>query len=134
MFSPSRVELSVDTAPTRQDRVEVGGLPLGAGVLVVTRGPSRGARFLLDQPVTSAGRYADSDIFLDDATVSRFHAELRRDGEVFVVVDVGSLNGTFLNRVPVVNTAVLADRDEIQLGKFRLVFLTAPLGGAIDHR
>jgi hypothetical protein len=86
------------------------------------------ARFLLDQPTTSAGRHPDSDIFLDDVTVSRRHAEFRRDGAEFVVVDVGSLNGTYVNREPV-DTAVLANGDEVQIGKFRLVFLTGPRDG-----
>ncbi|MDN5933964.1 MAG: FHA domain-containing protein, partial [Pseudonocardia sp.] len=71
------------------------------------------------------GRHPDSDIFLDDVTVSRRHAEFRRDAGEFVVVDVGSLNGTYVNREPV-DTAVLADGDEVQIGKFRLVFLTGP--------
>ena len=70
---------------------------------------------------TSAGRHPDSDIFLDDVTVSRRHAEFRRDAGEFVVVDVGSLNGTYVNREPV-DTAVLANGDEVQIGKFRLVF------------
>ena len=74
---------------------------------------------------TSAGRHPDSDIFLDDVTVSRRHAEFRRDAGEFVVVDVGSLNGTYVNREPV-DTAVLANGDEVQIGKFRLVFLTGP--------
>ena len=87
--------------------------------------PQRGSRFLLDRDTTSAGRHPDSDIFLDDVTVSRRHAEFRRDGAEFVVVDVGSLNGTYVNREPV-DTAVLANGDEVQIGKFRLVFLTGP--------
>ena len=84
-------------------------------------------RFLLDQDVTTAGRHPDSDIFLDDVTVSRRHAEFRSDAGEFVVVDVGSLNGTYVNREPV-DTAVLANGDEVQIGKFRMVFLDA-LGG-----
>ena len=98
------------------------GLPSGAGMLVVKRGPNAGSRFLLDQPMTSAGRNPDSDIFLDDVTVSRRHAEFRLENGEFQVVDIGSLNGTYVNREPV-DSAVLADGDEIQIGKFRLVFL-----------
>jgi pSer/pThr/pTyr-binding forkhead associated (FHA) protein len=97
-------------------------LPAGAALLVVKRGPNAGSRFLLDHVTTSAGRHPESDIFLDDVTVSRRHAEFRRDGDEFVVVDVGSLNGTYVNREPV-DTAVLANGDEVQIGKFRLVFL-----------
>ncbi|WP_241249820.1 glycogen accumulation regulator GarA [Rhodococcus sp. X156] len=100
-------------------------LPAGSALLVVKRGPNAGSRFLLDQPMTSAGRHPDSDIFLDDVTVSRRHAEFRQDGSDFVVVDVGSLNGTYVNREPV-DSAVLANGDEVQIGKFRLVFLAGP--------
>lgn len=101
----------------------VEGLPSDSALLVVKRGPNAGSRFLLDQAVTSAGRHPDSDIFLDDVTVSRRHAEFRKNGEKFEVVDVGSLNGTYVNREPK-NSADLANGDEVQIGKFRLVFLT----------
>ncbi|GAB2646918.1 FHA domain-containing protein [Prescottella soli] len=107
----------------------VEGLPAGSALLVVKRGPNAGSRFLLDQPTTSAGRHPDSDIFLDDVTVSRRHAEFRQDDDEFQVVDVGSLNGTYVNREPV-DSAVLANGDEVQIGKFRLVFLTGPRGNA----
>src|SRR6266498_1641305 len=100
----------------------VDALPGGSALLVVKRGPNAGSRFLLDRDTTSAGRHPDSDIFLDDVTVSRRHAEFRREGGEFVVIDVGSLNGTYVNREPV-DQAVLAGGDEVQIGKFRLVFL-----------
>ncbi|WP_375481259.1 FHA domain-containing protein [uncultured Mycobacterium sp.] len=100
------------------------GLPPGSALLIVTRGPNAGARFLLDRPVTAAGRYQGSDIFLDDVTVSRRHAEFHREAGAFRVIDVGSLNGTYVNRESV-DSAVLANGDHIQLGKFRLVFLTS---------
>jgi pSer/pThr/pTyr-binding forkhead associated (FHA) protein len=103
----------------------VEGLPVGSALLVVKRGPNAGSRFLLDQSTTSAGRHPDSDIFLDDVTVSRRHAEFRLEGNDFQVVDVGSLNGTYVNREPV-DSATLANGDEVQIGKFRLVFLTGP--------
>ena len=103
----------------------VEGLPVGAALLVVKRGPNAGSRFLLDQTTTSAGRHPDSEIFLDDVTVSRRHAEFRLDGGDFQVVDVGSLNGTYVNREPV-DSSTLANGDEVQIGKFRLVFLTGP--------
>lgn len=101
-------------------------IPAGAGLLVVKRGPNAGARFLLDQEVTTAGRHPQADIFLDDVTVSRRHAEFRQteDGE-YEVVDVGSLNGTYVNREPR-NSEVLSTGDEVQIGKFRLVFLAGP--------
>ena len=101
----------------------VDALPPGSALLVVKRGPNAGSRFLLDQPVTSAGRHPDSDIFLDDVTVSRRHAEFRRERGTFAVYDVGSLNGTYVNRQRI-DSALLSGGDEVQIGKFRLVFLT----------
>ncbi|EEI16599.1 oxoglutarate dehydrogenase inhibitor Odhl [Corynebacterium lipophiloflavum] len=98
-------------------------LPEGAALLVVKRGPNAGARFLLDQDTTTAGRHPEADIFLDDVTVSRRHAEFRRNDGSFEVVDVGSLNGTYVNREPR-NSQTLAAGDEIQIGKFRLVFIS----------
>ena len=98
-------------------------LPEGAALLVVKRGPNAGARFLLDQDTTTAGRHPEADIFLDDVTVSRRHAEFRRNDGSFEVVDVGSLNGTYVNREPR-NSQTLATGDEIQIGKFRLVFIS----------
>ena len=100
-------------------------LPPGTALLVVRRGPNAGARFLLDLEVTTSGRHPDSDIFLDDVTVSRRHAEFHRDGATFTVRDVGSLNGTYVNRERVEN-ATLGNGDEVQVGKFRLVFIAGP--------
>jgi pSer/pThr/pTyr-binding forkhead associated (FHA) protein len=110
------------TATTQAETAE--HLPSGSALLIVKRGPNAGSRFLLDRPVTSAGRHPDSDILLDDVTVSRRHAEFRLDkGGGWTVVDVGSLNGIYVNRQPVDST-LLANNDEVQIGKFRLVFLT----------
>ena len=82
---------------------------------------------MLDRDTTNAGRHPDSDIFLDDVTVSRRHAEFARgDNGEFLVIDVGSLNGTYVNREPV-DQIVLNNGDEVQIGKFRLVFLTGPV-------
>ena len=121
-------EMDTQSSQTAEAPVSgVEGLPAGSALLVVKRGPNAGSRFLLDQPTTSAGRHPDSDIFLDDVTVSRRHAEFRQDDDEFQVVDVGSLNGTYVNREPV-DSAVLANGDEVQIGKFRLVFLTGPKG------
>jgi len=118
-------EPPVEAPPTAEAGVD--RLPAGSALLVVKRGPNAGSRFLLDRDTTSAGRHPDSDIFLDDVTVSRRHAEFRREGGEFVVIDVGSLNGTYVNREPV-DQAVLAGGDEVQIGKFRLVFLTGANG------
>lgn len=100
-------------------------VPSGSGVLVVKRGPNAGTRYLLDRPVTRAGRHPESDIFLDDITVSRRHAEIQRqeDGKV-VVRDVGSLNGTYVNRERI-EEQVISAGDEVQIGKFKLVYLVA---------
>jgi pSer/pThr/pTyr-binding forkhead associated (FHA) protein len=123
-------EMDTQSSQTAEAPVSgVEGLPAGSALLVVKRGPNAGSRFLLDQPTTSAGRHPDSDIFLDDVTVSRRHAEFRQDDDEFQVVDVGSLNGTYVNREPV-DSAVLANGDEVQIGKFRLVFLTGPRGNS----
>jgi hypothetical protein len=103
----------------------------GSALLVVKRGPNAGSRFLLDQDVTTAGRHPDSDIFLDDVTVSRRHAEFRREGSGYNVHDVGSLNGTYVNRERI-EVAVLAGGDEVQIGKFRLVYLTAAVRAGLE--
>lgn len=102
---------------------EVEALPRGSGVLVVKRGPNAGAHFRLEAPVATIGRHPASDIYLDDITVSRRHAEIHRDARAgtFRVVDLGSLNNTYLNREQV-DSAVLADGDELQVGNFRLIF------------
>jgi pSer/pThr/pTyr-binding forkhead associated (FHA) protein len=103
--------------------VELGEVPAGVGILVVKRGPNVGSRFALDADVVRAGRHPESDIFLDDITVSRRHAEIVREGGHYLVRDVGSLNGTYLNRERV-ESAPLAHGDELQIGTFKLVFLS----------
>jgi hypothetical protein len=102
----------------------IAGIPDGTALLVVKRGPNAGTRYLLDQAVTSAGRHFESDIFLDDVSVSRRHAEFHRLGDTIQVVDAGSLSGTYVNRLAI-DSAVLHDNDEILIGKFRLVFCAA---------
>jgi pSer/pThr/pTyr-binding forkhead associated (FHA) protein len=103
------------------DEAAVDALPVGHALLVVQRGPGSGSRFLLDADVVNAGRHPDSEIFLDDVTVSRRHAEFHRSGESFTVSDVGSLNGTYVNRDRI-DRVQLSDGDEVQIGKYRLVF------------
>ncbi len=92
-------------------------------MLVVRRGPNVGARFLLDHDIVTTGRHPNNDIFLDDVTVSRKHAEFRRDNGRFEVVDVGSMNGTYVNGARVDATA-LNHGDEVQIGTFKLLFLS----------
>lgn len=96
-------------------------LVAGASMLVVKRGPNAGTRFVLTKVVTTAGRHPESDVFLDDITVSRRHAEIRKDDSDFRIVDMGSLNGTYVNKLRV-EEADLSSGDEIQIGKFRLIF------------
>jgi pSer/pThr/pTyr-binding forkhead associated (FHA) protein len=103
------------------DAAAVDALPVGHALLVVQRGPGSGSRFLLDADVVTAGRHPDSEIFLDDVTVSRRHAEFHRSGDAFTVSDVGSLNGTYVNRDRI-DRVQLTDGDEVQIGKYRLVF------------
>ena len=105
--------------------VDRGDLAEDIAVLVVTRGPYAGSRFALTEPMTTAGRHPDSTIFLDDVTVSRRHAEIVLGPEGYRVRDVGSLNGTYLNRERI-DEAALTNGDELQIGKFKLVFV---LGG-----
>jgi hypothetical protein len=102
----------------------VADLDPGTALLVVVRGPNNGARFLLDRDVVTVGRHPDSDIFLDDITVSRRHAEFRREGGLFAVHDAGSLNGTYVNGSRV-DDRVLRLGDEVQVGKFKLVAFLA---------
>lgn len=95
----------------------------GRGVLIVKRGPNAGSKFFLDSDATQIGRHPESEIFLDDITVSRRHAEIKRGESGFSLHDVGSLNGTYVNRERV-EEAPLRSGDEIQVGKFKLVFLS----------
>jgi pSer/pThr/pTyr-binding forkhead associated (FHA) protein len=127
----SIISLGGDTAETDYgdesvaDAATLDSLPAGTALLVVRRGPNAGSRFLLDSDLTLVGRHTDSDIFLDDVTVSRRHAEFYRSGNHFTVRDVGSLNGTYVNRERIEETD-LTGGDEVQIGKFRLVFLLGP--------
>src|SRR5688572_650442 len=110
-----------DHVLTKADLATVEALRPGTALLVVLRGPNTGARFLLDDDEVMSGRHPESDIFLDDVTVSRKHAVFRRTPQGFVVRDVGSLNGTYVNR-SLVDEKTLSTGDEVQIGKFRLVF------------
>ncbi len=106
-----------------EDQRTVDALRPGTALLIVQRGPNAGARFLLDADEVSAGRHPSSDIFLDDVTVSRRHAVFTKEGEGYVVRDIGSLNGTYVNRQRI-DEARLEQGDEVQIGKFRLVYYT----------
>ncbi len=93
----------------------------GTALLVVSHGPNAGSRFLLDADTVTVGRHPESDIFLDDITVSRRHAQFNRTQSGFSVSDVGSLNGTYVNRQRA-DQADLRGGDEVQIGKYRLIF------------
>ncbi len=123
-FAP--VEAAGETAD-EELTVSLGDLDTLA-MLVVKRGPNAGSKFALEKEVTGAGRHPDSDIFLDDITVSRRHAEVVRRPPGYIVRDAGSLNGTYLNRERIEDETPLANGDELQIGKFKLVFFAA--GGA----
>jgi hypothetical protein len=121
---PTTITFTPEAGEVHEDlSVEVGDMPPGVGILVVKRGPNVGSRFALDREVVRAGRHPESDIFLDDVTVSRRHAEIVRGESGYLVRDSGSLNGTYLNRERV-EEAPLDNGDELQIGTFKLVFLT----------
>ncbi len=103
------------------EEAAVGALPSGSALLIVQRGANAGSRFLLNTEASTVGRHSDSDIFLDDISVSRRHAVFLRRPEGTVVRDEGSLNGTYVNR-RLVDEVLLQPGDEVQIGKFRLVF------------
>ena len=119
--APVEAVPDADASLSAQNQATVEALRPGTALLVVLRGPNTGARFLLDSDEVSSGRHPDSDIFLDDVTVSRKHATFRHAGGDFIVRDVGSLNGTYVNRARI-DEATLKNGDEVQIGKFRLVF------------
>lgn len=99
----------------------------GTGMLVVVRGPNAGARYLLDRDVTTIGRHPDCEIFLHDVTVSRRHSAVHREDDRFVLRDLGSLNGSYLNGDRV-DEETLSNGDEVQIGRFKLLFLGGDLG------
>ncbi|SLM94448.1 hypothetical protein FM110_11345 [Brachybacterium nesterenkovii] len=110
---------------TAMDRSAIDALPEGSALLIVRKGPNLGARFLLDADKTVAGRHPQSEIFLDDVTVSRKHAAFLRDGQGFLIRDLGSLNGTYVSRERV-DEARLHSGEELQIGKYRLTYHQNP--------
>ena len=122
---PVELVAETDHVLTKADLATVEALRAGTALLVVLRGPNTGARFLLDDDEVMSGRHPDSDIFLDDVTVSRRHAEVAKAGDGYVVRDVGSLNGTYLNRERIEADMPLNNGDEVQVGLFKLVFRSA---------
>jgi len=122
---PVEIEHGAPVGLTADEVSAVHALPPTSALLIMQRGPSAGARFLLDDERTTAGRSTRADIFLDDVTVSRKHAEFVREGSGFVVRDIGSLNGTYVNRTRI-DQAALRAGDEVQIGKYRMTFHPSP--------
>ena len=121
--------LSLTPVDSEDEGVEVFPFPHdelepGQALLLVKRGPNAGSTFLIEDLTTSLGRSPDSSVFLDDVTVSRKHAEIRRQTAEFFVHDLGSLNGTYVNGERV-DVTKLASGDEVQIGKFKLVFFSS---------
>ena len=121
-------DVQVPAGLSSEEQAAVAALPPTSALLIMQRGPSVGARFLLDADRTVAGRSPSADIFLDDVTVSRKHVEFVRELDGFVVRDVGSLNGTYVNRNRI-DQALLRAGDEVQVGKFRMTFHPSPSRG-----
>jgi pSer/pThr/pTyr-binding forkhead associated (FHA) protein len=107
---------------TSEERSVISQLNPESAMLIIHRGPNRGERFLLDSPETSIGRSGENDVALDDVTVSRKHANIRRAGERFELIDLGSLNGTYVNNNSIAR-ATISSGDEIQFGKFHMLFV-----------
>jgi len=118
---------SLQDAPGPNDDVQVSlsNISRGTAILVLRGGEGEGLHFVLSSPLTKIGRHADSDIALDDITVSRRHCDISQETGRFIVRDVGSLNGTYVNQKRV-DVTELTQGDELQIGKFHLVFLERP--------
>jgi pSer/pThr/pTyr-binding forkhead associated (FHA) protein len=112
---------ALEANTTADEQAAIAALPSGSALLIVRRGPTVGARFLLDSNSTIAGRHPDADIFLDDVTVSRRHAEFVRSGSSFAIRDLDSLNGTYLDGERTAG-GPLSEGSEIQIGKYRMTF------------
>jgi hypothetical protein len=121
-----RDETGETTLSLTPEELDEGGLatgePRGPALVVRAGGGRAGESFATEGPRTLIGRSPDCDVFLDDVTVSRRHAEIVREGDTHVIRDLGSLNGTFVNRHRIESSA-LADDDEVQIGKYRMTFL-----------
>ena len=104
---------------TPEDIEAVTGLAPDTALLIINPGGSESERILINSDITTVGRHPDSDIFLDNITVSRNHARFVREGTTFFLEDLGSLNGTYVNRRIVESRVRLAQGDEIQIGRYR---------------
>lgn len=107
---------------TESERELISQLNPESAMLIIHRGANRGERFLINSPETTIGRSSDNDVVLDDVTVSRKHANIRRAGDRFELIDLGSLNGTYVNNNSIAR-ATLSSGDEVQFGKFHMLFV-----------
>jgi pSer/pThr/pTyr-binding forkhead associated (FHA) protein len=114
-----------DRDPTAELQA-IADLADGNGLVIVARGPNEGSTYVVEENETTVGRHPESNIFLDDITVSRRHSVIERVGDEFQIRDVGSLNGTYVNHDRV-DQSRIKDGDEIQVGRFVLIFR---VGGA----
>jgi len=122
----TKVDPLLDAPGTADDvQVDLGEIPRGNAILVVRDGEASGQHFVLGNGVTTLGRHPDSDVVLDDITVSRRHVEIQATEHGHRVRDMGSLNGTYVNQRRV-DDGELRQGDELQVGKYRLVFLENP--------
>ncbi|GGJ19882.1 MULTISPECIES: FHA domain-containing protein [Paenarthrobacter] len=125
-ITPTWDEPSIAPKLAPEERASVDALPPNSALLIAHSGPNAGARFLLDADTTTAGRHPDADIFLDDVTVSRKHVQFIRTASGFELVDMGSLNGTYVNHDRV-DRVQLKSGNEVQIGKFRLTYYISPV-------
>jgi pSer/pThr/pTyr-binding forkhead associated (FHA) protein len=107
-----------------EEQAAVDSLPIGNALLIVRKGPNKGSRFLLDSDLVTVGRHPNADVFLDDVTVSRRHAEIKRSGGTFTVTDLASLNGTYYQGTRV-ETQELENESELQIGKYHFTFYSS---------
>ena len=112
---------------TVAERDVIAALPEGSAMLIVLSGPARGARFLINSDLTKIGRSPENEIFLDDITVSRKHAEIEKKDGAYQLRDCGSLNGTYVDG-QIENEISLKDGTELNIGKYKLHFF---VGGKV---
>jgi len=122
-FHPEMLGAEVDQL-SPEEQAAVAALPQGNALLIVRKGPNKGSRFLLDSDVITVGRHPNADVFLDDVTVSRRHAEIKRVDGNFVVTDLASLNGTYYEGARV-EVQELANESELQVGKYHFTFYSS---------
>lgn len=122
-FSETLIPVDANSLSDEEQQA-VDALPSGNSLLIVRRGPNKGARFLLDADLVTIGRHPNADIFLDDVTVSRRHSEISRSGSEFSIKDLTSLNGTYFEGKRV-ESAELFNGAEVQVGKYHFTYYSS---------